>query len=123
MLQHVTIETAPADLDASVAFYALIGFVEVVAPAGISGRARWLQCGGGQIHLLATERPTIPSHGHLAIVAAEYEATLDALRSAGHAPAPRAEHWGAPRAYVRDPSGHLVELMAAPPPHGRLLDA
>ena len=38
-----------------------------------------------------------------------------ALRDAGHDVEPRAEHWGSPRAYVRDPAGNLVELMAFPP--------
>jgi catechol 2,3-dioxygenase-like lactoylglutathione lyase family enzyme len=42
--------------------------------------------------------------------------TLEALRRAGFEPEPRREHWGAPRCFVRDPAGHRVEIMAAPPP-------
>jgi hypothetical protein len=37
------------------------------------------------------------------------------LRAGGHEVEPRAEHWGAPRAFTRAPGGHRVELMAAPP--------
>ena len=40
---------------------------------------------------------------------------LEHLRAAGHAPEPRREHWGSPRACVRDPEGHRVELMAFAP--------
>jgi catechol 2,3-dioxygenase-like lactoylglutathione lyase family enzyme len=54
--------------------------------------------------------------GHVAIVASAFDATLTRLDAAGHPPEPRTPHWGAPRAYVHSPSGHLVELMAAPPP-------
>jgi catechol 2,3-dioxygenase-like lactoylglutathione lyase family enzyme len=54
----------------------------------------------------------------VAVVAADWDATLAALRADGFEPEPRAEHWGAPRAHVRSPGGHLVELMASPPPGG-----
>jgi len=47
---------------------------------------------------------------------ADYDATLDALRAAGHEVDPRKEHWGAPRAFVRSPARHRFEVMAAPPP-------
>jgi len=43
---------------------------------------------------------------------------LARLRAARHDAAPRAEHFGSPRTQVRSPAGHLVELMAPPPPAG-----
>jgi catechol 2,3-dioxygenase-like lactoylglutathione lyase family enzyme len=52
------------------------------------------------------------------VVVDDYDATLTALRAAGHDVEPRAEHWGSPRSYVRDPAGNLVELMAFPPDGG-----
>ena len=60
------------------------------------------------------EPVTLPA-GHLAVVVDAYERTLERLRADGFDPEPRAEHWGAPRAFVRDPAGNRVELMAAPP--------
>src|SRR3954447_18563500 len=33
----------------------------------------------------------------------------------GHEVEPRTQHWDAPRAFVRAPGGHRVEIMAAPP--------
>ena len=77
----------------------------------------WVERAGTQVHLMyADGDPVVPPSGHLAVVVADYPATLDALRAAGHEPEPRAEHWGSPRAFVRDPAGHRVELMASPPP-------
>jgi catechol 2,3-dioxygenase-like lactoylglutathione lyase family enzyme len=58
----------------------------------------------------------VPPEGHVAVVCEAYESTLAALRAAGFDVEPRAEHWGAARAYVRSPGGHRVEVMAAPPP-------
>ena len=33
----------------------------------------------------------------------------------GFEPDPRAEHWGSPRSFVRNPAGHRVEVMAGSP--------
>ena len=60
------------------------------------------------------EPRTLPE-GHFAVILDDYERTLAALREAGRAPEPRTEHWGSPRAFVRDPAGNKVELMAFPP--------
>lgn len=114
-LQHAAIETRPGDAAALVAFFALLGFDEVEPPESLHGRTRWVQCGGTQIHLLLTDDPVVPSSGHVAVVAPAYEATIAALRAAGHEVADRAQHWGAPRAFATAPGGHRVEVMAAPP--------
>jgi hypothetical protein len=64
------------------------------------------------------------------VVVDRYPETVEALSAAGHEVEPRTAHWGSPRAYVRDPAGYLVELMAwahgetgpprgvSGPPHG-----
>jgi catechol 2,3-dioxygenase-like lactoylglutathione lyase family enzyme len=118
MIQHVTREISPDQLDASASFYALLGFESVPVPPGIAGRAAWLEHAGTQIHLMfVDERVTAerrPS-GHVGIVVADYERTLERLAAAGYRVQPRREHWGSPRSYVRDPVGYLVELIASPP--------
>jgi catechol 2,3-dioxygenase-like lactoylglutathione lyase family enzyme len=116
MLQHVAHETRVQDVEAVLAFWALLGFEPVEPPPTLAGRTHWVQRGGTQIHLLLTGDPVVPRAGHTAVVAADYAATLDSLRAAGHPVEPRAEHWGAPRAFVTDPSGHVVEVMSSPPP-------
>jgi catechol 2,3-dioxygenase-like lactoylglutathione lyase family enzyme len=115
MIQHVTREIPPAKLDACVEFYGLLGFASVDPPPGIAGRAVWLQLGPTQLHLMPVAGAT-PDSGHVAIVADAYDAAVTRLQAAGHEVEPRRRHWGAARAYVRDPAGNLVELMAAPPP-------
>ena len=61
------------------------------------------------------ERPVAPPRGHLAVVATDFEATVERLRAHGFEVEPRRPHWGAPRALVVAPGGHRVELMQAPP--------
>jgi catechol 2,3-dioxygenase-like lactoylglutathione lyase family enzyme len=120
-LQHVSLETRPADADAEVAFWALLGFTAVEPPTSLSDRATWLQAPDGfaQIHLLYADAPVAAPQGHVAVVAPSFDATVTALRDAGFAVEPRTPHWGAPRAYVRSPGGHRVELMAFAPTDAR----
>jgi len=118
VLQHVALEVRAADADACAAFWGLLGFREVPVPPALAGRARWMARGAGQVHLLLAEEPVVPPSGHVAVVAEPWMEVLARLAAAGRVPEPRAEHWGAPRAYVRCPAGHRVELMAAPPPSG-----
>ena len=51
----------------------------------------------------------------MAVVVGDYDATLDALRGAGFEPDSRTPYWDSPRAFVRCPAGHRVELMAFAP--------
>ena len=114
-IHHVALPTRRQDVEAEVAFWALLGFSVVEPPASLRERATWLQAPDAtQIHLLYADEPAART-GHVAIVASEFAATLTALATAGHTPEPRTPHWGAPRAYVHSPFGHLVELMAFPP--------
>jgi catechol 2,3-dioxygenase-like lactoylglutathione lyase family enzyme len=116
MLQHVSLEVRPEDTERCVGFWRLVGFERVNPPGTLAGRATWLQRGRTQIHLLHTDDPHVPPEGHAAVVVDDYERTIQALRDDGFDPEPRREHWGARRSFVRDPVGHRVELMAAPPP-------
>jgi catechol 2,3-dioxygenase-like lactoylglutathione lyase family enzyme len=118
MIQHVTRDILPSELDRSTAFYALLGFDPVPAPAPLAGRAVWLEHAGTQIHLMLVDDPAAAGRrlpGHVGIVVADYDRTVERLTAAGHDVQPRREHWGSPRSYVRDPGGYLVEMMAWAP--------
>ena len=115
MLQHVSLETRPADVDAMLAFLALVGFERVEPPGSLRETSAWAERAGTQVHLLFADDPVVPPSGHAAVVVDDYDATLARLRAAGHPVQPRAEHWGAPRAFVTAPGGHRVEVMAAAP--------
>lgn len=120
MLQHVSIEVTEEQVAPCVAFYRLLGFDRVEPPPTLADRATWLERDGTQVHLMLVDDPVVPPQGHHAVLVGEeaYAATLEALRAAGFEPEPRREHWGAPRAFVRNPAGHRVEVMAASPVRG-----
>jgi catechol 2,3-dioxygenase-like lactoylglutathione lyase family enzyme len=114
VIHHIALPTVDADVSAEVAFWALLGFTPVDPPESLRDRATWVQAPGGtQIHLMYTSEPA--HAGHVAVVAPEFSTTITSLEASGFSPEPRTPHWGAPRAYVRSPGGHLVELMAASP--------
>ena len=120
MLQHATLELRREQGEDCVSFYELLGFNRVEPPPSLADRAAWLESGPTQVHLMWVDEPTALPNGHIAVVLDDYEATLAALREAGHEVEPRSEHWGSPRAYVHDPGGNLVELMAWAPSAGEV---
>lgn len=116
-VHHVALEVKRNDLEACLAFYALVGFEEVPLPdEGLEPQARWVQGGATQIHLQFADDPVVPPRGHVALVLGDdYGAALGRLRGAGFAPEDRTRYWGAARAKLNDPAGHVVELMESPP--------
>lgn len=118
MIQHVALEVSPAVLEAEVAFWARLGFTEVTPPEAVGAtRTRWVERAGTQIHLLAEDDPSLPpARGHVAVVAEDFEGACAALRDAGAPVDERRALWGERRAKTTSPCGHVVELMAAPPP-------
>ena len=115
MIQHVAIEVRAGDAEACVRFWALLGFAQVTPPEALAKRSAWVQAGATQVHLLFADQPVVPSEGHIAVIVGDHAATIQALRDAGFEVAPRTQYWGSPRAFVRCPAGHRVELMAFPP--------
>lgn len=115
MLQHVTLEIAAEDVERSLELWALLGFRQVEPPPALAQTFAWVEREGTQIHLERNESPTVPPHGHAAVVVANFEQRVERLREAGFDVTPGREHWGSPRAKVVAPGGHLVELMSSPP--------
>jgi catechol 2,3-dioxygenase-like lactoylglutathione lyase family enzyme len=121
MLQHVSIEVRPDQVDDCIAFWALLGFEQVTPPGELAERFTWVERAGTQIHLMPFEDPSTTVNGHAAVVVEDYEGTLEALRERGFALRPGSTAWGAPRMFTRDPAGNHIELMSAPPPTGQSL--
>jgi catechol 2,3-dioxygenase-like lactoylglutathione lyase family enzyme len=116
-LHHVSLEVPADRLSDCVTFWTLLDFEPFELPEQYAKQVAWVHRKGTSIHLLVTDaEPVVPPTGHAAVVLDDYDATLDRLRAEGFVPEPQTEFWGAARAYVRDPAGHRVELMAAPPP-------
>jgi catechol 2,3-dioxygenase-like lactoylglutathione lyase family enzyme len=114
VFHHVTRNVPSAQIPLCVDFYALLGFAQTAPPSAVDPRATWLEAiDGTQIHLIADDKAP-PEQGHFALIQPQYPETLERLKAAGHTPEPRRAHFGAPRCYVHDPAGNLVELLAAP---------
>jgi catechol 2,3-dioxygenase-like lactoylglutathione lyase family enzyme len=115
VIQHVAIEVRERDVEACVRFWGLLGFERVPPPEALAARSAWVQAGTTQVHLLFAERPVVAPEGHVAVIVGDFDATAGALREAGFEVKPRTPYWGSPRAFVRCPAGHRVELMAFAP--------
>jgi len=115
VLHHVGIEVAPADIEATVSFFELLGFERVEPPETLR-EYTWVERDGTQVHLMPRESPVVPEVGHVAVVAPDFSQAVQRLQGAGFEVERRREHWGSPRALAIAPGGQRVELMAAPPP-------
>jgi catechol 2,3-dioxygenase-like lactoylglutathione lyase family enzyme len=116
MLQHASLEVPEALVPDCVAFWELLGFTCMAAPPRLGGRFTWVERQGTQIHLIRCDDPSTPAReSHVAVVADDYDRALAALADAGFQAEEGSDAWDAPRAFVRDPAGHLVEVMSRPP--------
>jgi catechol 2,3-dioxygenase-like lactoylglutathione lyase family enzyme len=115
VLHHVSLELQPDQIERSAEFWGLLGFERIDAPEPIAPFVAWFERANTQIHLIQSTEPTVPRAGHAAVVADDFQATLDALIAAGFEVEESRELWGERRAFATAPGGHLVELMAAPP--------
>ena len=107
-LHHVAI--CVTDEDAALAFYRdVLGLTELPRPDfGFGGH--WLDAGGGQVHLMRADVVAEGGH-HLAIRVEDLDAAVASLRSQGVEVGTVPHLPGAGRqAFLRDPSGNLVEL-------------
>ena len=115
MLHHVSLEVLSEQVEPSVEFWGLLGFDRVPAPEPIAQFVAWFEHDSTQIHLIEVPEPTVPKAGHAAVVAEDFQATVDRLAAAGFEVEETRELWGERRAVAFAPGGHIVELMAAPP--------
>lgn len=115
MLHHVALEVSPQLMPDEIRFWTAAGFVEVPVPDALGDGYTWFELGGTQIHLMNTDDPVVPATGHVAVVAPDFDVTVERLREAGFEVRPGRELWGEKRAKALTPAGHTVELMAAPP--------
>jgi hypothetical protein len=116
VLQHVSIELPPDEVNRAVEFWSLLGFERVDSPEPLGGNVTWLERSGTQIHLIHTDAATVPVLGHAAVVVDDFEGALERVGAAGHDVSETRQLWGARRAFAIAPGGHRIELMESPPP-------
>jgi catechol 2,3-dioxygenase-like lactoylglutathione lyase family enzyme len=115
VLHHATLEVPKDRWNDCIAFWGLLGFAPMQPPVPLRGRFTWVARGGTQIHLADVETPIVAAVGHVAVLVPDYAGSITALREAGHEVDPGSNAWDAERVFVRDPVGHLIEIMSAPP--------
>lgn len=115
MLHHAALEISPDDVSGDGRFWSLAGFERVAVPEALGEGFTWFEKGGTQIHLMEVDDPCIPARGHVAIVARDFDNTLERLAEGGFEADERAELWGHRRVKLTCPSGHTVEIMAMAP--------
>jgi hypothetical protein len=115
VLHHTALEVNPGAVQEEVVFWSAIGFAEVPVPEALGDGFTWFERDGTQIHLIHTVDPGIPTLGHVAVVAPDFEAAVGRLAEHGFEVRQGRELWGEKRVKATSPGGHTVELMAAPP--------
>ena len=113
-IDHVQL-AAPPDCEADARrFYGeLLGLEEVEKPAPLALRGGvWFACGQQQVHV-GVEREFAPARkAHPAFHVRDLDALAERLRDAGVEVAEDASLPGVRRAYVHDPFGNRIELVA-----------
>ena len=121
-LQHVNIRVPPELEVASKMFYGtLLGLQETPKPAAARARGgAWYQLGSVQLHL--SRDGSVANEGskrHICFHVADLEQAKDHLTKGGVEILPDDEPMaGAPRFYIRDPGGNLIEVAEAAPGRG-----
>jgi hypothetical protein len=67
LIQHVSFEINPDQLDACIEFYELLGFRRVTAPEKLAHYVVWLERDGDQFHLLQLPETSHMNAGHAAV--------------------------------------------------------
>jgi len=119
------VSVVAADLRASVAFYALLGFEfpplggedKHIEPKRLDNEARLMIDDRGLMTSILGQAPTPPSHSTFALACAsanEVDALVKRIGAAGHTvkKAPWDAFWGQRYAIVADPDGYMVDLFA-----------
>jgi len=114
MLQHVTLEVRPDQVDECLRFWSVLGFERIDAPPLLRDRFVWVARGATQIHLMPLEDPVTTSQGHAAVVVDDYDAARTAIEALGAQTRDGRNAWNAPRFFARDPAGNQSKTVGGP---------
>ncbi len=112
---HVQLAMPPGREDDARAFYAgTCGMSELPKPAELAKRGgAWFASGGVQLHLGAEPEFRASAKAHPALRCADFDGLLARLRAAGYEVREDGAVPGTRRAFVADPFGNRIELIAA----------
>jgi catechol 2,3-dioxygenase-like lactoylglutathione lyase family enzyme len=112
---HVQLAMPPGREGDARAFYvAACGMTELPKPAELAKRGgAWFASGGVQLHLGVEPGFRASAKAHPALRCADLDALVARLRAAGHDVRDDADLPGTRRAFVADPFGNRIELIAS----------
>lgn len=115
-LHHVNV-TVPVELETAAKYFygVILGLKQIPKPATSRQSGAWFEIGATQLHLsVESGNDTRPSSGHICFVISDLTDAEQRFREAGVEiiPDPRPNP-NAPRFYVRDPGGNLLEIAQA----------
>lgn len=113
-IQHAAVQVA--DLEEALGFYRLLGLDELQRPAALQPiPGAWLSAGRSQLHLVVDpEMGEAPGLSHVAFEVDGLDGVVGVLRARGLEVSEPTEVGGARQAFLRDPSGNLLELCEGP---------
>jgi catechol 2,3-dioxygenase-like lactoylglutathione lyase family enzyme len=116
-IDHVQVAAPPGCEQQARAFYGdLLGLSELEKPAPLAGRGGcWFACGAQQLHVGVADPFAPATKAHPALLlrdGAALSALTARLDAAGSPTRPDAELPGIVRAFVDDPFGNRIELVA-----------
>lgn len=109
-VHHVSINVS--DVVAAVRFYTGLGLTLRGDRPDFGFGGAWLDAGGQQVHLIEGAVPAAEGQ-HFALLFGDLDATVGALRAGGLEVSDPLPVGAGRQAFVRDPSGNLVELHQA----------
>lgn len=108
-IHHVALDVG--DLDSAVAFYELLGLTTVDRPASLGDGGTWLAAGPAQLHLTVVEGADASQMSqHVAFQVSDTDAAVAGLRGNGLEVSDPFDIGAGRQAFLRDPSGNLIEL-------------
>jgi catechol 2,3-dioxygenase-like lactoylglutathione lyase family enzyme len=113
-IDHVQLAAPPGCEEDARRFYgALLGLEELEKPEPLRARGgTWFACGAQQVHVGVEQEFSPARKAHPAFHVRGYDALLDRLGAAGVEVVPDDLLPGVRRAYVHDPFGNRIELVA-----------
>jgi catechol 2,3-dioxygenase-like lactoylglutathione lyase family enzyme len=115
-LHHASVQVPVGELARVTAFYReVFGLKQVENLAGIA----WFELpNGDHVHLVDGEPADRSSRAHLALHVDDFEETLERAVAHGSVIELAPDLWGAPRRFLHDPVGNMIEVFPLPPPIG-----
>ena len=108
-VHHVSLNVS--DVDEAGRFYVDVLGLEVLPRPDFPFPGMWLRSQGQEIHLMGVEQHEAPTGQHFAFRVDDIEGAVEELRSKGvRVSNPSPLPGGARQAFLRDPSGNIIEI-------------